>query len=233
MDVKIWSDVRCPFCYIGKRKFEMALDKFSEKNGVNVIWQSFELDPRLETNTGVNAIGHLAEIKGISKKQAEEMHNHVINVAKEVKLEFNFAQSIVANSFNAHRLIQLAKSHEKGNEAEEALFKAHFTDGKNIDDKETLVQIGVTIGLDEKKINEMLDSDAFADAVRNDERQAQSLGINGVPFFVLNNKYAVSGAQSPDTFLQALEQSWKDFEQEKQPLIISAGESCSVDGTCN
>lgn len=233
MDVKIWSDVRCPFCYIGKKKFEMALEKFPHKNDVNVIWQSFELDPRLETNADVNAIGHLAEIKGISMQQAGDMHNHVINVAKEVGLEFNFDQSIVANSFNAHRLIQFAKSHGKGNEVEEALFKAHFTEGKNIDDSETLVQIGVAIGLDEEEVREVLVFDAFSAEVKNDERQAQSLGINGVPFFVLNNKYAISGAQSPDTFLQALEQSWKDFEKEKQPLIITAGESCSVDGTCN
>jgi predicted DsbA family dithiol-disulfide isomerase len=233
MDVKIWSDVRCPFCYIGKRKFETALEKFAHKDEVNVIWQSFELDPSLETKTDVNAIDYIADIKGISKGQAQEMHNHVINVAKEVGLEFNFDQSVVANSFNAHRLIQFAKSHGKGNEVEEVLFKAHFTEGKNIDDLETLAQTGIAIGLDEKEVREVLASDAFSAEVKNDERQAQSLGISGVPFFVLNNKYAVSGAQSPDTFLQALDQSWKDFEKEKQPLIITAGESCSVNGTCN
>ncbi len=233
MDVKIWSDVRCPFCYIGKRKFEMALEKFPHKDKVEVTWKSFELDPTLETKTDVNAIDHIAEIKGISKVQAEEMHNHVINVAKEVGLEFNFDQSIVANSFNAHRLIQFAKSLGKGNEVEEALFKAHFTEGKNIDDLVTLVQIGVAIGLNENEIKEMLASDAFSKEVKQDEMQAQSIGVRGVPFFVLNDKYAVSGAQSPETFLQALEQSWKEFEQEKQPLIITEGESCSADGNCN
>jgi predicted DsbA family dithiol-disulfide isomerase len=233
MDVKIWSDVRCPFCYIGKRKFEMALEKFPHKDKVEVTWKSFELDPTLETKTDVNAIDHIAEIKGISKVQAEEMHNHVINVAQEVGLEFNFDQSIVANSFNAHRLIQFAKSLGKGNEVEEALFKAHFSEGKNIDDVVTLVQIGVAIGLDENEIKEMLASDAFSKEVKQDEMEAQSIGVRGVPFFVLNDKYAVSGAQSPETFLQALEQSWKEFEQEKQPLIITEGESCSADGTCN
>lgn len=233
MNINIWSDVRCPFCYIGKRKFEMALEKFPHKNKVNVTWKSFELDPTLETKTDVNAIDHIADIKGISKAQAGQMHQHVIQVAKEVGLDFDFDKAVVANSFNAHRLIQLAKSRSLGNEAEEQLFKAHFTEGKNIDDDETLVQTGVAIGLDKSEIKEMLASDAFSKEVKQDEKQAQSIGVRGVPFFVLNDKYAVSGAQSPETFLQALEQSWKEFEPEKQPLIITEGESCSADGTCN
>jgi len=233
MKVDIWSDVRCPFCYIGKRKFENALEKFPHKNEIEVNWHSFELDPSLETNTEVSAIEHISEIKGISKVQAEGMHEHVINVAKEVGLDFDFEKSVVANSFNAHRLIQLAKTKGLGNEIEEQLFKAHFTEGKNIDDKETLVQTGMSIGLDEKEIKEMLASDAFAKEVKQDEMQAQSIGVRGVPFFVLNDKYAVSGAQSPDTFLEVLNQTWKEFEEEKQPLIVTEGESCSVDGTCN
>ncbi|MEO5649291.1 MAG: DsbA family oxidoreductase [Ginsengibacter sp.] len=233
MEVKIWSDVRCPFCYIGKRKFEMALDKFSHKDKVKVTWHSFELDPSLETNPGINSIEHISRVKGISKQEGLEMHKHVISVAEEVGLNFDFEKSVVANSFNAHRLIQFAKSQEKGNEVEEELFKAHFTDGKNIDDKETLAQIGITIGLDEKSVKEVLDSNAFADEVKNDEQQAQLLGVRGVPFFVLNNKYGISGAQSSDTFLDALEQTWEEIKKEKQPLIITEGESCFADGNCN
>lgn len=233
MNVNIWSDVRCPFCYIGKRKFEMALEKFPHKDKVKVTWQSFELDPNLETKTDVNAIDYISEIKGISHEQAEGMHKHVTQVAKEIGLDFDFEKSIVANSFNAHRLIQLAKTHGLANQAEEELFKAHFIEGKNIDDNETLTQIGVAIGLNENEVKEMLASDSFSSEVKQDEMQAQSIGINGVPFFILNNKYAVSGAQSPDTFLEVLEQTWKEFEQEKQPLIITEGESCSPDGTCN
>lgn len=233
MEVKIWSDVRCPFCYIGKRKFEMALEKFPHKDKVKVKWQSFELDPTLETNTEINTIDYISQIKGISKKEGLKMHQHVILAAEEVGLNFNFGNSIVANSFNAHRLIQLAKTHGKDNEAEEALFKAHFTEGKNIDDNETLVQTGVSIGLDEKEVREVLASDAFSNEVKQNEMQAQSLGIRGVPFFVLDDKYAVSGAQSPEVFLQALQQGWKEFEKEKKPLIITEGESCTVDGNCN
>ena len=233
MKVDIWSDVRCPFCYIGKRKFENALEKFPHKNDVEVNWHSFELDPSLETNTEVSAIEHISEIKGISKVQAEGMHEHVINVAKEVGLDFDFEKSVVANSFNAHRLIQFAKAKGLGNEIEEQLFKAHFTEGKNIDNKETLVQTGMAIGLDGNEIREMLASDAFAKEVKQDEMQAQSIGVRGVPFFVLNDKYAVSGAQSPDTFLEVLIQTWKEFEEENKPLIVTEGESCFVDGTCN
>jgi predicted DsbA family dithiol-disulfide isomerase len=232
MKIKIWSDVRCPFCYIGKRKFEMALEKFQHKNDVEVEWQSFELDPTLVTQPDVNATVHLSEIKGISKERANEMQQYVTQVAKEVGLNFNFDKTIVANSFNAHRLIQFAKSKGFGNEAEEALFKAHFIEGKNIDNKEVLLHIAINIGLDENETTKMLASNAFAKEVKQDEMQAQDLGISGVPFFVLNDKYAVSGAQSPQTFLQAMEQTWKETE-EKKPLVINQGESCSVDGTCD
>ena len=233
MNINIWSDVRCPFCYIGKRKFEMALDKFPHKDKVNVSWQSFELDPNLETRTDVNAIDYISKIKGISREDAEGMHLHVTQVAKEVGLDFNFDKAVVANSFNAHRLIQFAKVHQKGNEVEEALFKSHFIEAKNIDDTDTLVAIGMSIGLEEKEVKEVLASDAYSKEVRRDEMQAQKMGIGGVPFFVLNNKYGVSGAQSPETFLEVLEESWKDFEATNEPLIIKQGESCAADGECN
>ena len=233
MKVNIWSDVRCPFCYIGKRKFEIALEKFQHKNEVEVEWQSFELDPNLVTEKDVNALDHLAEIKGISKAKAKEMNQYVAQVAKEVGLDFNFEKVVVANSFNAHRLIQFAKSKGLGNEAEEALFKAHFIEGKNIDNKEVLLHIAINIGLDENETTKMLASNAFAKEVKQDEMQAQDFGISGVPFFVLNDKYAVSGAQSPETFLKAMEQTWKEFEEVKKPVVITEGESCSIDGTCN
>ena len=233
MEINIWSDVRCPFCYIGKRKFEMALDKFPHKDKVNVIWKSFELDPNLTTNTKVSAIEHLSSAKGISKSQAEGMQEQVGIIAKEVGLDFNSKNTIVANSFNAHRLIQLAKTKGLGNEVEEALFKAYFINGKNIDNEETLIETGVSIGLAETEVKEIFTSDAFAKEVKQDEMQAQSIGINGVPFFVLNNKYAVSGAQSPETFLEVMEQTWKEFEKENKELVITEGQSCSTDGRCN
>ncbi|HRN58373.1 MAG TPA: DsbA family oxidoreductase [Agriterribacter sp.] len=233
MKVSIWSDVRCPFCYIGKRKFEKALDKFADKDKVEVVWRSFQLDPNLETKTGINAVDHIAAVKGISKKAAGEMHDHVTGVAKEVGLHFDFERAVVANSFNAHRLIQLAKTKGLGNEAEEKLFEAHFTEGKNIDDNEVLIRAGVAIGLDEKETREMLSSDAFAAAVEQDELEARAIGVSGVPFFVFNDKYAVSGAQSPDIFLQALQQSWLSFEQDRQVELPGKGATCTPGGNCN
>lgn len=233
MKIDIWSDIRCPFCYIGKRKFEKALDQFADKDSVEVVWRSFELDPNLETQPGINAVDHIAAIKGVSHEAAESMHGHVINVAKEAGLEFNFEKAVVANSFNAHRLIQLAKTKGLGNEAEEQLFKAHFTEGKNINDKEVLTQTGIAIGVDEKEITAMLSSDAFAGAVRQDEQEAQAIGVSGVPFFVFNDRYAVSGAQSPDTFLQALQQSWLSFEQDRTVALAGNGEACLPGGNCN
>lgn len=233
MKIDIWSDVRCPFCYIGKHKFEKALEQFPQKKEINVEWHSFELDPGLKTDPSVNTFEHLAKNKGISVQEAKQMTQYAAAAAKEVHLTLDFEKAVVANSFNAHRLIQLAKKAGLANEVEEKLFRAHFVEGKNIDDPAVLTEIALAAGIDEKEMAQMLGSDAYETAVREDEERAGMLGIRGVPFFVLNNKYAVSGAQSPEVFLQALQQSWEEFEQEKKPLIIHEGKNCSVDGYCD
>lgn len=234
MKVDIWSDIRCPFCYIGKRKFEIALSRFPQKDNIEVVWHSFELDPDMETDTSADAYTYLAARKGQSRDWSVQMHEHVVQTAKEVGLDYNFDKAVIANSFNAHRLIQLAKTHNRGDAAEEALFRAYFTEGKNIDDKETLTEIGTGIGLGKQEINEMLSSDAYAKEVREDESVARQIGINGVPFFVLNNKYGVSGAQSPETFLDALQQAWTEYEKNNPQIIMTEtnGNACDVDGTC-
>src|SRR5665213_2949064 len=232
MQVDIWSDVRCPFCYIGKRKFEAALNKFMHKDQVKVSWHSFELDPGLETQTGLNVYDYFVEHKGVSREQAEKLHRQVTGTAAEVGLEFNFDRAVVANSFNAHRLIQFAKTKGLGDQAEEQLFEAYFTDGKNIDAKETLIQIGDSIGLESEKVSELLSSDTYSQEVEQDELQAREIGINGVPFFIFNNQYAVSGAQPPEIFANVLDKSFETFEKENKPLIITTGETCSTDGDC-
>jgi len=207
MKVDIWSDVRCPFCYIGKRKFEMALEKFGRKDEVEIEWHSFELDPNMKTQPEVNGIDYLAKIKGESREWAVEMNQRVADIAAEVGLQFDTESAVVANSFNAHRLIQLAKSNGLGNEMEEKLFIDYFTAGKNIDDREVLIEAGVSVGVDRLAIEMMLNSDSFTDEVRMDQKVAQQIGIQGVPFFVFDQKLAVSGAQSPETFLGAMEQA--------------------------
>ncbi len=210
MKIEIWSDVMCPFCYIGKRKFENALAQFEHKEDVEIIWKSFQLNPDQETTPGKNINQYLAEIKGWSLEQAKSMNDRVTAMAKEVGLECDFDKAVIANSFDAHRLIQLAKKSGKGDAAEERLFKAYFTEGKNTGDREVLIQLGSEIGLDTTQVKEMLESNAYADDVHKDVYEAQQVGVRGVPFFVLGSKYAVSGAQESATFLQALNTTWNE-----------------------
>jgi len=214
MKVDIWSDTRCPFCYIGKRKFEKALEQFPQKEKVEVEWHSFELDPGMKTQKEMNANDYLAKRKNISRESSVNLHRQVTETAKQVGLEYNFDTTVVANSFDAHRLIQLAKHYGLGDAAEERLFKAYFTEGKDISDHLTLIILGDEIGLDGKLVKQMLDSDSMGDEVRYDERQARELGINGVPFFLINDKYAVSGAQPPELFRQALDKGWEEYAKE-------------------
>jgi predicted DsbA family dithiol-disulfide isomerase len=234
MKVEIWSDVMCPFCYIGKRRFEDALGQFDHRDDVTVEWKSFQLNPDLKTNPGININEYLAEIKGITPDHAKQLNDHVTSMAAEAGLKYDLDKAIVANSFNAHRLSHFAKKRGLGEAAEEALFKAYFTEGKNIDDMQTLTDTGVSIGLDKEEIKQALDTDAFADEVMRDIAEARYLGIQGVPFFVLNRKYGVSGAQPVNVFTQSLEKSFAEWQQEnKKPgLTVIEGESCTPDGDC-
>ncbi|MCW3103295.1 MAG: disulfide bond formation protein DsbA [Bacteroidetes bacterium] len=204
MKVEIWSDIMCPFCYIGKRKFEKALEQFEHKAGVEITWKSFQLNPDMKTDPEMNINRYLAEMKGWSLEQAKEMNARVTQMAEAVGLKYDFDKAVVANSFDAHRLIQLAKTKGKGDEAEERLFKAYFTEGSNIADKETLIEIGESIGLEKAEVKEMLDSGKFAENVQEDINESQQVGVRGVPFFVFDRKYAVSGAQESDAFLEVL-----------------------------
>ncbi len=207
MKVDIWSDVRCPFCYIGKRKFEAALAQYEHKDNVEVEWHSFELDPNAETLPELNSVDYLASKYGRPREWAEEMNQNVTLTAAEVGLQFNLEKSIVANSFDAHRLIQLAKTVGLGDEIEEQLFKAYFTNGADISNHATLMEIAAAAGLDKLSTETMLKRTDFTDEVRFDEQTAQNIGVKGVPFFVFNQKLAVSGAQSPETFLAAMKQA--------------------------
>lgn len=234
MKVEIWSDVMCPFCYIGKRKFEDALSRFPDKDRVEVVWKSFQLDPSIKTNLSLSLTEHLAASKGWSIEQTRQIQSQVVNMAAEVGLNFDFDRAVVANSFDAHRFIQLAKTQGLGDAAEEELFRAYFSEGKNTADHETLVQIGIKIGLVEHEIRQVLESDAFASEVQQDIYEARQIGLRGVPHFVFNDRYSVSGAQHPDTFLGALNKAFAEWKQTHTPTDLSAdsGASCSVDGVC-
>ena len=234
MKVEIWSDVMCPFCYIGKRRFEDALQQFEHKDKIEVEWKSFQLNPNMKTDPSININQYLADVKGWNLEYAQQMNNHVTEMAAQVGLTYDFDKAVVANSFNAHRLSHFAKKHGLGAAAEEALFNAYFTEGKNIDDHDTLTELGVSLGLNAEDVKQTLDSYDFADAVKRDITEAQHLGIQGVPFFVMNNKYGVSGAQAVPVFSETLEKSFAEWQQENaQPkLTIIEGESCTPDGDC-
>lgn len=229
MTVEIWSDVMCPFCYIGKRRFEQALGQFEHAGRVNIQWKSFQLDPSLKTEPNKNVTEHLAEKKGWTLAYAKDMNQHVTGMAKEVGLDYHFDKAVVANSFKAHRLSHLAGEQGLGDAMEERLFKAYFTEGRNIDDNATLAELGTGIGLDASSVSEVLNSDRYADEVNNDIAEAQMVGVRGVPFFVINRKYAVSGAQASETFLGALNKAWS----EQEPTQEVNGQSCDVDGNCD
>lgn len=203
--VDIWSDIVCPFCYIGKRNFEEAVDKAGLNDLVKVVWHSFELAPDAETNPDDSIYDVLAKRKGWSLEESKEIHEQMEQRAKESGLEYNFDQTVPANSFKAHKLLHLGNKKDVQNEVKERLLKAYFTEGKNIDDYETLVITGKQAGLKENEIREALCSEIIESEVRKDIENAQKLGIQGVPFFVIHQKYAISGAQPVDVFEQALE----------------------------
>jgi len=207
MKVEIWSDVMCPFCYIGKRRFEEALVLFPQGEDVQITWKSFQLNPDMVTDPSISIHQYLADIKGWQLDYAKQLNQQVTEMAAGVGLHYDFDRSVVANSFDAHRLLQLAKQYNLGDAAEEALFKAYFTEGKNIADHDTLTELGVAIGLDANEIKPVLATNAYADAVRHDIDEAGQLGIRGVPFFVFDEKYAVSGAQAVEVFLETLEKA--------------------------
>ena len=234
MKIEIWSDVMCPFCYIGKRKFETALAEFSHKDKVELVWKSFQLAPELKTEPGKNIHQFLAEHKGVSLNEAKGMNDYVTQMAKQVGLVYNFDKSVVANSFNAHRFAHFAKQYGKQNEAEELLFRSYFTDGKNIDDNATLISIGGEIGLDTAALKTALENGSYADNVKADINEAQQVGVRGVPFFLFNRKYAVSGAQESKTFLETLQKAFEQWSKNnpQASLEIIDGKICTPEGEC-
>jgi len=214
MQVDIWSDVVCPFCYIGKRKFENALESFPWRKDVNIVWHSFQLDPSLEPVQGQQLYQHLAERKGISLTQAKQLEEHVTEAASEVGLNFKFDSAIMANSMDAHRLLHLASEYGVQNQVKELLLASYFTKGQDIRDLNTLVSIGEHSGIPGEKVTTMLSGEMFKAEVSADQDLAAQLGVQGVPFFVFNQKYAVSSAQPSSIFQQVLEKVAAEEENE-------------------
>lgn len=226
MKVEVWSDVVCPWCYIGKRRLESALTDFAYSDQVEVIYRSFELDSTAVVDSGKSVTEMLAEKYGVSLAQATAMNDRVTGIAAGEGLEYHLEKARHANTVKAHRLIHLAADKGQQNEALERVMTAYFSEGANVGDTETLVRLAVDAGLDADEARATLDGDAYADAVRADERRARMLGITGVPFFVVDERYGVSGAQPADLLLEVLEQAWG----ESHPLLkVTSASSDDVD----
>ena len=190
--IEIWSDVACPFCYIGKRKFEQALAQFEHKDQVEIEWKSFILDPNKITDTEMSIVESLAKRKGIPVEQAKEMSSYATEAAKKVDLHYDFDKTVVANTYKIHRLLHFSKIKGVQNQLKEVALKAYFTEGKNIDDIETLIELGVEVGLDAKETEDVLKSDQYLADVKQDISDAQQIGVQGVPFFVFNRQFHYS-----------------------------------------
>lgn len=234
MKIEIWSDVMCPFCYIGKRNFEKALAQFTEKEKIEIVWKSFQLDASVPDIATESYEEYLVKRKGLSAEQVKGMLQNVTQMAREAGLDYHFDRSVIVNSLKAHRLIQFAKTRNLGDEAEERLFHAFFTEGKSIADIDTLTQLGVEIGLDATELQVAFTDERYAYQVNQDIQEARQIGVNGVPFFVFNRKYAISGAQPPQAFLETLRKSFDEWQKlNPQPkLNIQQGNSCSIEGVC-
>lgn len=228
MRVEIWSDIVCPFCYIGKRRYEEALAQLPYRDEVETVYRSFELDPNAPVKADRDLHDSLAAKFGISREQAKDMNDQVTEQARSVGLTYNLDQAVPTNTFDAHRLTHLAAKHGKMVEMTERLFQAYFTEGKHIGDRQVLAELAADIGLDPAGVSEALDSSSYTDEVRADEREAAQLGIRGVPFFVINRKYAVSGAQPTEVFIRALEKA----RSEEQPAITVLSDDGDADAAC-
>ena len=226
--VDIWSDIACPWCYVGKRRLEAALARFAHRDDVDVVWHAFELDPaapRVRDEKTTYA-ARLAKKYGAPVARAEEMIRTMTETAARDGLDFRFDRVRAGNTFDAHRVIHLAHERGKQDAVKERLLAAYMTEGEAIGETDTLVRLGAQAGLDADEVAAVLASDDHAAAVREDEAKARELGVNGVPFFVFGGKYAVSGAQPAEVLLGALERAWS----EAGLVTYDEGAVCGPDG---
>lgn len=225
--VDVWSDIACPWCYVGKRRFEAALARFEHRDEVEVVWRSFELDPSAPKTLPepVDYAGRLAKKYGTTTAQAAEMIRNMAATAAKDGLTMRFDKARPGNTFDAHRLLHLAKSRGLQDAVKERFFRAYQCEGEAIGDHETLTRLAVEAGLDRDEVRAVLAGDAWADEVRADEEEARLNGIRGVPFFVFAERYAVSGAHPAESLAKVLSEAWQ-----KSVTELSDGAACGPDG---
>jgi predicted DsbA family dithiol-disulfide isomerase len=234
MKVEIWSDVVCPWCYIGKRRFESALAGFAHRDQVEVIWRSYQLDPHAPRSSQQTVNEVLAQKYGVGQAGAAQMNERVSALAAQEGLEYHLERARHLNTFDAHRLVHLAAIHHLQDEMEERLFKAYFTDGIAVGETEELVKLAAEVGIDEEEARGMLQGSTYTDAVRADIQRARAFGIQGVPFYAIDEKYGISGAQPTEVFTEVLEKAWAESHplltigNVKQDADTCDGESCAT-----
>lgn len=228
MHVEIWSDIACPWCYVGKRRFEAALAAFEHRDDVQVTWRSFELDPHAPRERTQDGAAHLADKYGTSREEALAMQQRMTATAAREGLEFRFDIARGGNTFDAHRLLHLAALRGAQDALKERLLRAYLSEGEPIGDAAALERLGIEVGLPEDEVRDVLAGERFAAEVREDERTAASLGIRAVPFFVVDRALGASGAQPPEALTDMLQQAWAA----SHPVmpVIASGDTCGIDG---
>ncbi|MFC6713092.1 DsbA family oxidoreductase [Branchiibius cervicis] len=228
MKIDIWSDIACPWCFIGKRRFEKALATFAHRDDVEIHWHSYQLDPALPERYDGSEVDYLVASKGMPRENVEQMISMVGAQAAEEGLHYDFDHLVVANSLPGHHLLHLAARRGVADQVKEALLSAHFEKGQDIGDDHVLIAIGEAHGLSASDVREALTDPELTAEIGQDFAQARAYGISGVPFFVLDEKYGVSGAQPPEVFSRALEQAWRDAH----PLVVAepVGPICGPEG---
>lgn len=230
MKIEIWSDVACPWCYIGKHRFEHALQAFEHRSEVTVEWKSFELAPEMAAISPLNVAQHLTAAKGIAPAQVQQMLAQVTQAGASEGLQLKFDQARPFNTRNAHQLLHYAKTVGRQIELAERLFRASFTEGRQLGDTEVLIELATEAGLDPVAMRDVLENSRYRQAVIDDEATAQALGIRGVPFFVIDGKYGISGAQASATFAQALQTAWLEQRPLQAPGEPDAAGVCDSEG---
>lgn len=238
MKIEIWSDIACPYCYIGKRKLENALEQFPHRDNVELVWHSYELDPNLPKEALESKIyGYFADKNNMSVNEAHEYMQRVAALAKEVGLDFDYDNLQVANTSDALRLVKLSAESNLATEAEEVLFDAYFVKGEDISDRETLVKLGTQIGLAQQDIEKMLDSNKYLTDIQKDiEYGENELGLEYIPLYIFNNKQIIQGSIEIEDYLKVLTESYAEWEQHgvsTETGEIISGQSCSIDGVCS
>jgi len=231
--IEVWSDVVCPWCYIGKRRLESALADFPHRDEVELVWRSFQLDPTTERVDGERAVTRLARKIGVSEAQAKGMQAHVSELAAGEGLAYDLDSTLPTNTFDLHRVLHLAADRGVGDAVNEAFLAAYFVEGRDLHDVDTVVAVARAAGLAEDDVRRVLgDSRAYARAVEDDRTEAAALGANGVPFFVFDRRYGISGAQPVEQFREILDRAWSDAHPVELLTPAGGDEASCADGSC-